>query len=622
MISPSSNGPLNWLKAEHAWKGEKALVPVDTCYRILNQVAWVFAAVNLYTLAITFSQVFEPLKLNPAYWAFCATHLCMVPVAIFKGWPFDLRFRLLIADIFVTLAIVGIAVGIPPSWAFIVILLVALVSLFYGVKAGTMTIAAILLLHLVIAWGWVTDRLPVFLSRRTGIELLDLASSRTWARVIVVSGGYLAIVVALMRNVLGNLNSALGTATSTLRQLSIEQEHRARAEEARTLAERSAREAQKFEALGRLAGGVAHDFNNALCVMKCWSSYLLEVSTDEEVRNAMLEIKRSTENAEHLTQHLLAFSRSEKGKLEVSDLAEVVSHECRTLRRLLPKNIVVTEQVEGPIHVPLGKGQMQEIILNLAINARDAMPDGGSLLVQAGIESLEVPTKVLPTGRYARLTVSDTGIGMDEATVARVYEPFFTTKPEGKGTGLGLSMVYGLVSGAGGSISIRSEPGKGSVFTILLPQAKAEAHHREDRLAPGVTPMRCRALVVDSKPEIGSLIERILTRDGFPTLWVKSAASAVEALDSREDPVGVLVIQGTTPGLSTLEIIARARGKNPGCRVVIVSAPAMDPGLLDAVNEGHYHLLSKPFEAERLRAVVAAALTAEPGKPQGLEFTG
>jgi signal transduction histidine kinase len=161
-----------------------------------------------------------------------------------------------------------------------------------------------------------------------------------------------------MRNVLGNLNSALGTATSTLRQLSIEQEHRARAEEARTLAERSAREAQKFEALGRLAGGVAHDFNNALCVMKCWSSYLLEVSTDEEVRNAMLEIKRSTENAEHLTQHLLAFSRSEKGKLEVSDLAEVVSHECRTLRRLLPKNIVVTEQVEGPIHVPLGKGQM------------------------------------------------------------------------------------------------------------------------------------------------------------------------------------------------------------------------------------------------------------------------
>jgi CheY-like chemotaxis protein len=356
--------------------------------------------------------------------------------------------------------------------------------------------------------------------------------------------------------------------------------------------------------------------------MKCWSSYLLEVSTDEEVRNAMNEIKRSTENAEHLTQHLLAFSRSEKGKREVSDLADVVSHECRTLRRLLPKNIVVTEEVEGPIHVPLGKGQMQEIILNLAINARDAMPDGGALLVQAGIETLEVSTKVLPTGTYARLTVSDTGIGMDETTIARVYEPFFTTKPEGKGTGLGLSMVYGLVSGAGGSISIRSEPGKGSVFTILLPPATAEAEHHEDRLAPGVTPMRCRALVLDSKPEIGSLIERILARDGFPTLWVKSAAAAFEALESHGDPVGLLVIQGTTPGLSTLEIIVHARAKNPGCRVVIVSAPAMDQGLLDGVNDGLYHLLSKPFEAERLRAVVATALTAEPRKPKGLESTG
>ncbi len=604
----------SWFRAERNWKGEHALVPVETCYRILNQVSWGLAAINVYTLVITLHAVFGSLKGVPVYWLYCSTHLATVAAAAFVGWPFRLRFWIIVVDLYVAMGLVSIVVGIPPSWAFVVILQVALVSLFYGSRKGLLVVATIIAIHLAIAWGWTTGRLPAFLSREQGADLVNLSRPLIWARVLVVAAGYLAIVVALMRNVLGDLNVALKAANSTLCQLAIEQEHRARAEEARIVAERSAREAQKFEALGRLASGVAHDFNNALCVTKCWSTYLMEVSEDEEVRNAMLEIKSSTENAEHLTQHLLAFSRSETGKRVACELTAVVEQECKTLRRLLPKNIEVSSEISGPANVPLGRGQLQEIMLNLAINARDAMPAGGRLVIQAGTEPPGPGGAGPRPATYARLTVTDSGIGMDEATMARVYEPFFTTKPEGKGTGLGLSMVYGVVSGAGGTISVTSSVGKGTSFTIRLPVTEAEPQKRDERAGQTGSAPRCQVLIVDGKPEIGSLVEKLLKREGFPSQWVRTSEAAVLALEESPGAYGLLVIQGVTPGMSTGAIIERAREKNPGCRVLVLSAPSMERDVLDCVNDGHYQLLAKPFESEGLRKAVAAALAAPPGE--------
>ena len=243
------------------------------------------------------------------------------------------------------------------------------------------------------------------------------------------------------------------------------------------------------------------------------------------------------------------------------------------------------------------------------------MPDGGSLRITAGTERVEGDSK---PHTYARLTVADTGIGMDEATMARVYEPFFTTKPEGKGTGLGLSMVYGLVSGAGGSISVASTVGTGSTFSILLPLAEVEAPKRDDKLARSRVARQCQVLIVDAKPEIGSLIERILKREGFPAHWVNSAEAAVIALEESGGSYGLLIVQGVTPGMSTGAIIDRAREKNPDCRVIVLSAPSIEKEVMDAVNEGHYHMLPKPFESEGLRRVVGAALSSEPGPVQGV----
>ncbi len=618
MSVPAHSGLARWLAGERRWKGENALVPVDTCYQILNRVSWVLAAVNLFMLAMTARTVLGPLSREPLYWIFCLSHVAMVPVAIFRGWAFNLRVGIMMFDFFASLALVGVAVGLSPSWAFIVVVYVALASLFYGSRVGMWVVAAILLLHLGLAWGWVSGRLPILLTREQSAALLSLSSPVVWTRVLVVCAGYLVIVVSLVRYVLSDLNKALRSATSTLNQLALEQEHRARAEQARFVAERSAREAQKFEALGRLASGVAHDFNNALCVTKCWSTYLLEVSDDAEVKSAMREIKSSTENAEHLTQHLLAFSRSETGKREASDLTAAVEQECKTLRRLLPKNIEVTDETSGPAIVPLGKGQIQEIILNLAINARDAMPEGGRLTIQAGITELTAPRGNLQPGRYARLTVTDTGIGMDEATLAKAYEPFFTTKPEGKGTGLGLSMVFGLVSGARGSIQAESTVGKGTTFSILLPVLAADVTKHFAALPPAAVPRRCKVLVLDSKPEIGALVEKILNREGFTAHWVKSAAAAVLALEESRGSFELLVVQGVTSGMSTQEIIDRARDKNPNCGIVVMSAPSMEQEVMDGVIEGLYHLLAKPFESEGLRGVVAKAMSPVPGPSPGV----
>jgi signal transduction histidine kinase/CheY-like chemotaxis protein len=507
--------------------------------------------------------------------------------------------------------------GVVPTWAFVTMNLVLLTSLFYGVRAGLWMIVALAATHVLIAYGWVSGAFPILLPASQGLALLDLRSASVWTRVLLISGGFLTLILVMLRHVLGDMNSALQESNSTLQRLSVEQEHRARAEEARIMAERSAREAQKFEALGRLASGVAHDFNNALCVIKCWSSYLMEVSENGEVREAMGEIKRSTENAEHLTQHLLAFSRSDATKRQVSDLCEVVEYEARTLGRLLPRNIVVRCETEGETQVPLGKGQLQEVILNLAINARDAMPGGGTLSLQSGFQDLDVPTKLLPVGRYARLVVSDTGTGIDDATMARIYEPFFTTKGPGKGTGLGLAMVYGLVTKAGGTISVQSKLGEGSSFTILLPLATALDLTREAVSASIVTPRRCRVLIVKSRTDIGGLIDKILVREGFPTLWVETGEAAVKAIQASEVPFGLVIVQGVLPGVSPKEILALARSHDSDCRVIVISAPFMDEDLLAGVATGRYHLLTKPFEPDLLRRIVNEAL-AHPPEPRGL----
>ena len=608
MSSTAAQERTNWLRPERSWKGTRALVPVETCYRILDLFLWISCVVGLLGLGLGYYRAAEMLGRNPLFWLVASVQVPVLMAAIFRGWPFNLRYALLALALLCYDLCVTTVLGVTPNIVFFTIVLLSTTSLFFGARAGMMLVIGMFLAQTLIAWGWVTGRLPAFMpSARATQMFTDYTEPLVWLRVLVIGILMQGGLVVLMRFVLSDLNEALRQSNNTLQKLAVEQEYRARAEEGRLKAELAVRESQKFDALGRMASGVAHDFNNALCVMKGWSSLLLEDTSDPLVRDAMGDIKRATDNAAQLTHHLLAFSRNDPAKREVANLAEMVQLEARTLRRLLPQDIDVTAETGGSVHVRLGRGQLQEIILNLAINARDAMPQGGRLIFRARTVETTGPAGQA-AGRYARLDVIDTGSGMDQATKARIFEPFFTTKAPGKGTGLGLAMVYGTVSGAGGWIDVESAPGRGTTFTIYLPAVAATEIHIPPPLTAILNPTRCRVLVVDGQTEIRLLVERILAREGFPVIAVANGTEALAAMEGPAGRFGLLITEGIISGASTTEIIERALQADPDCRVVIASAHLPDQLLQRGVETGSYILLAKPFDASQLREAVNEAI--------------
>jgi len=606
MTSPDSKNPGSWTTPNRDWRGQSALVPVKTCYRILDIFLWFVSGVGLVGLPLVYVRGPDLLMGNPLFWYVCVLQVPVFLCALFRGWPFPVRYGVMTLGLFSIAFCTAAVLGITPNWTFEILLLVCSTSLFFGVRWGLAMIIAIICTHIVVAWGWVTGRLPAYMPAPGApvSPMMDLTSTLVWVRILVVSASLQTALVIMMRYLLSDLSNALQQANSTLQKLAVEQEYRARAEEARLKAELAVREAQKFDALGRLASGVAHDINNALCVIKCWSSFLAEDKQVPQVNEAMVDIRRATENAEQLTHHLLAFSRSDPARKEVVDLAELVSLEGKTLARLLPKDVVVVVDSHVPVHVRFGRGQLQEIVLNLAINARDAMPKGGRLGISVSAVTLDGSTSGLAAGNYARLEVTDTGVGMDAATQARIFEPFFTTKPSNKGTGLGLAMVYGLVSGAGGAIVVASQPGQGACFTIHLPAAKAGEAAVKPKAAAITTLTRCRVLLAEYQPEIRALVERILIREGFPVIAVADGDEALATLGVEGSKFGLLVVDGIMPGRPTIEVIEKALEVDADCRVVIVSDQKQDDLLQRGIEKGRYCLLPKPFDAGQLREAV------------------
>jgi signal transduction histidine kinase len=605
MIPEVEKNRASWLEPNRNWRGRHALVPFDTCHRILDTFLWFMAAIGVYAVVMVYVRGTGLMRANPLFWLVSAFQGPMVLAAIFRGWSFPLRYGILSVNLLVFTVCASAVLGITPNWAFEIIILTATTSLFFGVRAGLAMVLLVSAAHIVVAWGWITGRLPAFMpGAGAAATFMDFTAAPVWARVLIVAAASQAALVLLMRYVLRDMNDALQQANATLQKLAVEQEYRARAEEARLKAELAGREAQKFDALGRLASGVAHDFNNALCVIKCWSSFLSEEKRDPQVTEAMADIRRATENAEQLTHHLLAFSRSDPGRKEVVDLAEVARLEGKTLSRLLPKNVAVTVDAPNAHYVRLGRGPLQEVLLNLAINARDAMPQGGRLGLKVNAEALVAPTNGLAPGNYVCLEVSDSGQGMDAATQARIFEPFFTTKQAGRGTGLGLAMVYGLVNGAGGGVQVSSQVGHGTRFTIHLPAATAGEAAVMPKPASITAPVRCRVLIAEYQPEIRLLIERILAKEGFPVIAVANGDEALAALAVDGSRFGLLVTGGVMPGRPTDEIVRRALEVEPECRVVIVSDQRQDELMLRGIEAGRSCRLPKPFDAGQLREAV------------------
>ena len=387
--------------------------------------------------------------------------------------------------------------------------------------------------------------------------------------------------------------------------------------------EEQLRQAQKMEAVGRLAGGVAHDFNNLLTAIQGHASLALDgAAAGEEIADELREIQRAAECATSLTRQLLAFSRKQVLHPRVLDLNVVVAGMQRMLARLIGEDIDLTTRFQPDLGcVRADAGQIEQVILNLAVNARDAMPTGGRL----SIETVEVAfgerlarRHSLPPGRYARLSVRDTGTGMDRNTLAHVFEPFFTTKPTG--TGLGLATVYGIVEQSGGHITAYSEPEHGTVFKIYLPIVVcAQPAPAESKTPPPVESVVKgeTILLVEDEAGVRAVARKTLRIKGYNVLEAENGAHALELARSFSSRIDLLLTDVVMPGISGTQLAATLMADRPDLRVIFMSGYTDDDVFRAGAPSGDVHFIEKPFTPHSLARQVRQVLDAarQPGEP-------
>ena len=383
------------------------------------------------------------------------------------------------------------------------------------------------------------------------------------------------------------------------------------------------RQAQKMEAVGRLAGGVAHDFNNLLTVITSYAGFLLKELEPASPRRAdVQEIRDAAERAANLTRQLLAFSRQQVLAPSHLDLTDVVRGVEGMLTRLLGADVHLRTELTGDVASCFADpGQLEQVVMNLAVNARDAMPDGGQLTIEVTNVTVDAALASkrdgLTPGAYVLLAVSDTGVGMDDATQAQIFEPFFTTKELGSGTGLGLSTVYGIVKQSGGAVTVYSVPGAGTTFKVYLPAHARDARRgagsgvTHQQSAPGGSdspPATGVVLVVDDDSAVRAVVRRTLAHRGYSVLESGNGAEALGILADRRQPVDLVVSDVTMPLLGGVQLLQQLSVVRPGTRALLMSGFTADALVRRGTLPAGVAFLSKPFTEEALVAAVAATL--------------
>ncbi|HEV2992276.1 MAG TPA: response regulator [Candidatus Angelobacter sp.] len=371
--------------------------------------------------------------------------------------------------------------------------------------------------------------------------------------------------------------------------------------------ERQFQHSQKMEAVGRLAGGVAHDFNNLLMIIGASADFAGQHKQNpEKIGKYVRQIQEATSIATSVTRQLLMFSRKQMLERQVQDLNMIVSDLSKMLPRLLGEDVkLVIRAAKDLPKVNVDRGHIEQVVMNLAVNARDAMPTGGKLLIETANVVLDDEMiqpqglKLLP-GNYVALIAEDSGIGMNEETKAQIFEPFFTTKERGKGTGLGLSTVYGLVEQNGGKISVESEPGKGTTFTVYFPAAEGSQQvqprvQRSKTLGDGSETV----LYVEDEAALREIALEALAGSGFTVLLAANGSEALDLCKNYKGPIHVLVTDLVMPGMTGMELAQRTLQLHPGLRVIYVSGYTEHP--IDIQNLGPRAVfLQKPFDMDAL----------------------
>jgi len=407
-------------------------------------------------------------------------------------------------------------------------------------------------------------------------------------------------------------------ATAAIRDIS----ERAESEREKALQQQLDR-ARRLESVGQLAGGIAHDFNNILGVIMNYAEFVAdEIPPDSKAQEDVEEIRRAAERAAALTRQLLIFSRREVVKPEILDLSTLFGELENLLRRALGERVDLDARFTDELcSVEADPSQVEQVLVNLAVNARDAMPEGGRLLVEAENVDLDEEYAYMhpdtKPGRYVRLKVSDTGVGMDAETIERIFEPFFTTKDEG--TGLGLATVYGIVTAAGGRVDVYSEPGIGTTIKIHLPAAvvgpTAQAAPAEaDTVGNGEV-----VLVVEDEPDVRRMAERILSKGGYSVIGTDRGLEAVEICERETQKIDLLLSDVIMPEMLGTELVERVHSLRPNLPVVYMSGYSHEVLAPQALaGDSGSAFIEKPFSAQVLRATIRDLLD----HPRGAEGRG
>jgi len=385
------------------------------------------------------------------------------------------------------------------------------------------------------------------------------------------------------------------------------------------------RQAQKMEAVGRLAGGIAHEFNNYLGIIMGYTE-LLEHETvgNDSLQLSLAEIKDASQKVASLTRQLLAFSRKQVIEPREVDLNSVVWETHKLLRRLIPVTIDLIPKLQGNLgKVKADPAQVQQILINLVLNARDSLPEGGKIVLETAEVELdqEYASRQLEVqpGQYVMLSVADTGIGMDKETLSHIFEPFFTTKEEGKGTGLGLSTTYGIVKQSGGHLTVASVPGRGSTFCIYLPKLSDSFALPQPPQAQSARPGRPTVLVVEDESALRKLMTKVLEVEGFQVVEAKDGEQAVAICKSWAEPIDLVVTDLAMPKLNGLQLKEIVAGLRPAVRFLLISGYAEDVVKDPTILRTDTALLEKPFLPDELVHKIRQILRGKNGELRGFE---
>jgi PAS domain S-box-containing protein len=382
----------------------------------------------------------------------------------------------------------------------------------------------------------------------------------------------------------------------------------------RRILEDQFRQSQKMEAVGRLAGGIAHDFNNLLMVVSGYSEVLLDQIPPESPLYSKAEaIQQASDRASTLTRQLLAFSRKQLLELKVIDVNAIVQDMERLLRPLIGEDIELSTALTPAVGCTRADaGQLEQVIMNLVVNAKDAMPTGGKICIRTASVSLDNSYRpentLIKHGPYIMISVKDSGSGMDRETQARIFEPFFTTKEKGKGTGLGLSTVYGIIKQSGGYVFVQSEPGRGTTFTMYFPQVDEPLQSLAPVLASVPAGGSETVLLVEDEGSVRQLVRDTLTSRGYRVLEAANGEKALELALRHPEAIDLIVTDVVMPGLSGPELVQQLLAGRPAAKVLYLSGYAEDAFADPLATNNGKAFLQKPFTLQNLSRKVREVL--------------